>query len=37
MTFFIVGMVQAVLKAGQADPLSDHPTTQTVLQQLQGE
>jgi len=28
------GMVQAALEAGQADQLSDHPTTQTVLQQL---
>jgi hypothetical protein len=34
MTFFIVDMVQAVLKVGQADQFSDHPTTQAVLQQL---
>jgi len=30
-------MVQAALAAGQADQFSDHPTTQAVLQQLQGE
>ncbi len=27
-------MVQAVLDAGRADQLSDHPTTQAILQQL---
>ena len=30
------GMVQAALAAGQAEQLSDHPTTQAVLQQLRG-
>ena len=29
------GMVQAALEAGQADQLSDHPTTQAILQQFQ--
>ena len=28
------GMIQAVLAAGQTDQLSDHPTTQALLQQL---
>jgi tetratricopeptide (TPR) repeat protein len=32
-----VGMVQAALEAGQADQLSDHPTTQAVLQQLKSQ
>jgi hypothetical protein len=27
-------MVQAALEAGQADQLSEHPTTQAILQQL---
>jgi tetratricopeptide (TPR) repeat protein len=29
-------MVQAALEAGQADQLSDHPTTRAVLLPLQG-
>jgi len=30
------GMVRAALEAGQAEQLSDHPTTQAVLQQLRA-
>jgi len=31
------GMVRAALAAGQADQLSDHPTTQGVLAQIREE
>jgi hypothetical protein len=31
------GMVRAALAAGQADQLSDHPTTQGVLRQIREE
>jgi hypothetical protein len=29
-----MGMVQAALEAGQSEQLSDHPTTQAIVQQL---
>jgi hypothetical protein len=31
------GMVRAAVAAGQAEQLSDHPTTRAILQQLRNE